>query len=121
MTSIYVLIAVVVLFVGYNLYMSRGIKGISTTELKDLIAQKTPDYMYIDVRTPGEFNNRKIKGFRNMPLNQLGSMMNQLPKEKKIVVICQSGSRSTAACRQLTKAGYTDIINVKGGMSMWRD
>lgn len=120
MDTLYIIIAIVIIYIIASKYLSKGSKVISTSDLKILMQEKNPDYFYVDVRTPGEFKSKKIKGFKNIPLNQLMDRLNQIPKEKKVIVICQSGSRSTSACRQLVKSGYTDITNVRGGMNMWR-
>jgi len=120
MTTLYIIIAIVIIYFIASKYLSKGSQVISTSDLKSLMKEKNPDYFYMDVRTPGEFKRNKIKGFRNIPLNQLMNSLNQIPKDKKLIVICQSGSRSTSACRQLVKSGYPDVTNVRGGMNMWR-
>ena len=61
------------------------------------------DKVFVDVRTPGEYKARNIRQFKNIPL---GSDFSKLPKDKEIVVICQSGMRSSQACKQLKKLGY---------------
>lgn len=120
MDTLYIIIAIVIIYFIVSKYLSKGSQVISTADLKRLMQEKNPDYFYVDVRTPGEFKSNKIKGFKNIPLNQLASSLTQIPKDKKVIVICQSGARSTNACRQLIKSGYTDITNVRGGMNMWR-
>lgn len=72
--------------------------------------------VFIDVRTPSEYKAHHIPQFKNVPL---GSSFPHLPKDKEIVVICQSGMRSASACKQLKKIGYTNITNVRGGMSQY--
>lgn len=109
-----VIIAVVILFLAWRLKPVKGIRSISTAELKGIL--NDPDKVLIDVRTPGEYKSNGLKQFKNMPL---GSDLSKLPKEKEIVVICQSGMRSMQACKQLKKLGYQKITNVRGGMSAY--
>lgn len=111
-----VFIAVVVLFLAWRMMPTKGVKTISTTELKNILNDK--DKVFVDVRTPGEYKARNIRQFKNIPL---GSDYSKLPKDKEIVVICQSGMRSSQACKQLKKLGYDRITNVRGGMSAWRN
>lgn len=120
MNSIYLVLILVVVYVLYTTLMNKGIKQITTTELKDLMATKSPDQVFIDVRTAGEYKSRKIKGFKNIPLDKISANNHALSKDKTLVLICQSGSRSSAAARKLIKAGHKDIINVRGGMNAWR-
>ena len=120
MNIIYILFAVAVTLFLVSRLMSQGGKSITTAELKQMLAEKDKSKFYMDVRTPGEFKGNHIKTFKNIPLGDLQNRMNQIPKDKQLVVICQSGARSSAACRQLRSAGYEDIINVQGGMNQWR-
>ena len=48
------------------------------------------------------------------------SKLDELPRERSILVICQTGSRSRHATEFLTQIGYTDVANVLGGSSAWR-
>jgi rhodanese-related sulfurtransferase len=52
-------------------------------------------------------------------LNQLGQSLSKLPQDREILCVCQSGSRSSAAVRQLASAGYS-AINLSGGMGGWQ-
>lgn len=54
-----------------------------------------------------------------MPLGTLGTRWNELQKHADIVVVCRSGNRSAAACRQLHAAGITHAANLRGGMLAW--
>ena len=110
-----VLIVLVVAFIAWRMMPTKGTKVISTEQLKSVINDK--DKVFVDVRTPGEYKGRNIHQFKNIPL---GSDFSKLPKDKEIVVICQSGMRSSQACKQLKKLGYENVTNVRGGMSAWR-
>ncbi len=73
----------------------------------------------LDVRQPEEFRAGHIAGAKLIPLNQLGQSLNKLPQDRDILCVCASGSRSSAATRQLNGAGYS-AINLSGGMGGWR-
>lgn len=113
--EVWVLIIVAVIFIFWRMRPAKGLKSISTDALKELLNDK--DKVFVDVRTPGEYKTRNIRQFKNIPL---GSDFSKLPKDKEIVVICQSGMRSSQACKKLKKLGYENITNVRGGMSAWR-
>ncbi|MBM7698716.1 rhodanese-like domain-containing protein [Kurthia huakuii] len=89
------------------------IPAISTTELKKIINDK--DKLFVDVRTKAEYKSNGLRQFKNMPL---GSDYSKLPMNKEIVVICQSGMRSKAACKQMKKLGL-NVTNVRGGMNAY--
>lgn len=92
----------------------KGIQTITTAQLKDRLNDKTA--LFIDVRTPAEFKSHHIRQFKNVPL---GKDFSNLPKNKEIIVICQSGMRSKQACNQLKKLGFEKVTNVRGGMSSY--
>ncbi|RYL94267.1 rhodanese-like domain-containing protein [Sporolactobacillus sp. THM7-4] len=95
------------------------IKKISTSELKKVYLPSKKGKYFLDVRTKAEFNGHSIPGFVNIPLQTLSNHLNKIPKEKEVVVICQSGMRSSVACKVLKKAGYEKVTNVRGGMNHW--
>lgn len=109
------MIIIAIVFIFWRMKPAKGTKTISTEVLRNVLNDK--DKVFLDVRTPGEYKARNIRQFKNIPL---GSDFSKLPKDKEIVVICQSGMRSAQACKQLKKLGYENITNVRGGMSTWR-
>ena len=75
----------------------------------------------IDVRTPREFSSGHVVGAVNVPVNQIGPhhpVVQDLPKDQPIYLICAVGGRSSQAADLLASAGYT-TVNVVGGTSAW--
>lgn len=107
---------IVLLFIFRNI-PPKGVRQITVSELRRELKDKSKQY--IDVRTPQEFKTRNIPGFKNYPLNILPKKLNELEKDKEVVVICQSGMRSRQACKILINAGFKKVTNVKGGMNMF--
>lgn len=87
--------------------------------LDEMIKDKSVKRQFVDVRTVGEFGTRKVKGFMNIPLETLMKRMKELDPEKPVVVMCASGSRSMKAAKILSKAGFKDILNVRGGITSY--
>ncbi|MDI7741083.1 rhodanese-like domain-containing protein [Lysinibacillus fusiformis] len=112
----WIIIIAAIAFIAWRMKPVKGVKTISTDTLKGMLTEK--EKVFVDVRTPGEYKARNIHQFKNMPL---GSDLSTLPKEKEIIVICQSGMRSSQACKHLKKLGYENVTNVRGGMSAWRN
>ncbi|MCM3721014.1 rhodanese-like domain-containing protein [Solibacillus isronensis] len=108
------LIAVIAAFLFWRIKPAKGVHTMTTAQLKTVLNDK--DKVFVDVRTPAEYKARNVKQFKNIPL---GSDFSKLPKDKEIVVICQSGMRSKQACNQLKKLGYERVTNVRGGMSAY--
>lgn len=110
----WIIIAILIAFLAWRMKPTKGVQSISTAQLKNVLNDK--DKVFIDVRTSGEYKGRNIPQFKNIPL---GSSFDKLPKDKEIVVICQSGMRSSQACKQLKKQGFENVTNVRGGMSAY--
>jgi rhodanese-related sulfurtransferase len=113
----YIIFALILIFFITRVFPAKGVRKISTIDLKKELKDKNKQF--IDVRTPGEFKANNIREFMNFPLQQLPNKLDQLSKDKEVVVICQSGMRSSNACKVLKKYGFKQITNVKGGMSAW--
>jgi rhodanese-related sulfurtransferase len=107
----------VIWFIVQRILPAKGVRYITTSELKKELGKK--DTQYIDVRTPMEFRANHIRGFKNIPLYELRKRAHELSKEKEVIVICQSGMRSTKASKLLKKLGFKHVTNVEGGMNAW--
>ena len=79
--------------------------------------------LVLDVREPHEFTKSHIEDAVNIPLGKLEEKLGGLEKHKthKIIATCQTGARSASACKSLTKAGFTQVFNMQGGMQSWED
>jgi len=91
----------------------RGmVKIIHWHEIRDL---NLKDITLIDVRTPDEYALGSIEGSVNIDVDQLRSRLDEIPKNKKVIVFCGTGLRSYFAARILMQNGYEDVQNLSGG------
>jgi rhodanese-related sulfurtransferase len=74
----------------------------------------------LDVRTPEEWNDFHAPDTTLIPLDELASRVNELPKDQPIVVVCRSGNRSQAGRDILLQAGF-NATSMNGGLTAWRD
>lgn len=75
----------------------------------------------IDVREPEELKaDGYIEGAINIPMNIVPSSLNQIPKDKQVVVYCRSGRRSAVSANQLSQLGYTNVKSMSGGINAWK-
>lgn len=72
----------------------------------------------LDTRTPGEYQRGHVDGFVNIPVDNLRERLEEIPKEKPVYVMCQSGLRSYIATRILEGNGYTSY-NFSGGFRFY--
>ena len=78
------------------------------------------DTFFLDVREPEEWNEYHIEGATLIPLGELASRVDDLPRDKEIVVVCRSGNRSQAGRDILKDAGFTQVTSMAGGVSQWQ-
>ncbi len=84
---------------------------------KAKLADNRKPYL-LDVREPDEYREGHIPGATLIPLGQLASRANELPRDREIICVCHSGNRSSAATRHLISAGFS-ATNLSGGMNNW--
>lgn len=73
----------------------------------------------IDVRESHEYRSGHAPGAKHIALGVLERRLKEIPKEREILVVCQSGMRSAQAAKQLASNGY-QVTNVSGGMTNWQ-
>lgn len=75
----------------------------------------------VDIRPQAEFNKGHILGAINLPFSKFADASNQLEKYRKnpLILVCVSGLQAQAACKQLTKQGFTDLHLLDGGINSW--
>ena len=82
---------------------------IKPADIKKLIAQNKQDFVVVDVRDPSEFKEGHIPGAINIPSETFAAGSGVLSKERKIIVYCNTGSRSYLAYKKLIQLAYPDI------------
>jgi len=94
----------------------RGPAGghrISGEEARRLVREESA--LLVDVRSPAEFGGGHADGAINLPLQQLGSRLSELPRDRPVVLYCRSGARSASAASMLSGQGFT--VYDAGGLS----
>ena len=73
----------------------------------------------LDVREASEYAEAHIVGSKLIPLSQLANRIAGLPQDQPIVAVCRSGNRSSVAMSVLKRAGFSNVLNLRGGMLAW--
>ncbi len=73
----------------------------------------------LDVRSQEEWDTRHVAGAVLIPLDQLAKRSGELPRDRRILLICRSGRRSKAAREILVQAGFKNVSSVTGGLNAW--
>ena len=96
-----------------------GGRGLSPAQATQLINRE--DAIVVDVREAGEYNAGHLPDARHIPLGDLAKRVGELEKlkDKPVILSCQSGARSASACSVLSKAGFSRVHNLEGGIAAW--
>ena len=73
----------------------------------------------LDVREPHEYAHCTIEGAVLIPLGQLPNRLDEVPKDRPVVVTCHHGGRSARAVQFLLSQGLADVHNLAGGIDLW--
>ena len=89
----------------------------SADELKQHLESQSP--FLLDVRQPWEYDVCRLENSTLIPMGQIPAHVNELDKDRETVVICHHGIRSRQVARYLEQAGFSNVINLKGGVNAW--
>ena len=96
--------------------------GIPQLTVKELKARRDAgeDIFLLDVREPYEFQIAQIDG-KLIPQNDVPQRLAEIPRDREVIVHCRSGARSQRIAEFLKQSGYTDVVNLAGGILAWSD
>ena len=75
--------------------------------------------LLLDVREPFELDICHLDGAQNIPMSEIGYRWQEIPRDRPVVVFCHTGIRSANLIAALREAGYTNLINLAGGIDAW--
>ena len=96
-----------------------SIPTMSVHELAERLAQPHPPFV-LDVRTDGEWSAGHVEGAKHVQLGSLPNRLSDVPKDRRLALVCGSGYRSSIASSLLKRNGYDNLTNVMGGMGAWK-
>lgn len=91
----------------------------SPQELQRHLEQADTPPLLLDVREPWEFRHCHIEGSRLIPMGRIPSTLDELDRDREVVVICHHGVRSQQVAWFLGRAGFQRVINLAGGIDAW--
>lgn len=115
--------AVVILIAALLIWQGTGAPA-STLPAEISVAaafqQRESGAFILDVRTPEEWVAYHIPGSTLIPLDQLATRLNEIPKDRTVVVVCRSGNRSQQGRDILSQAGFSLVTSMNGGLTQWQ-
>ena len=94
---------------------------LSAKQVHELLQAATVQPLLLDVRETWEYAICHIEGSEHVPMKSIPSKMAALDPAQETVVICHHGIRSRMVCQYLQQEGFTNVINLSGGVKSWAE
>jgi hydroxyacylglutathione hydrolase len=100
--------------------LTRSTERLSAQVAADRVAAATGEApLMVDVRAPGEREQKRIAGSIGIPLSQLSTRLSELPANRPLLVYCAGGYRSSIAASLLQRHGFEQVSEIAGGITAW--
>jgi rhodanese-related sulfurtransferase len=121
-------LVLLVIFAGVSLLRSAqasvanaGAAGLPPeVTVAEALEKREAGAFILDVREPSEWEDAHIPGATLIPLGQLASRLDEVPKDQEVVVVCRSGNRSAEGRDILLRSGFEKVTSMAGGMNQWK-
>jgi rhodanese-related sulfurtransferase len=100
---------------------ASAIPAIDVSETASRLESGGPDGpILVDVREDDELRAARVAGAVHLPMSSFANRYAELPQNRPLLVMCATGGRSSAATAFLLRNGWTDVVNVEGGITAWQ-
>jgi len=114
-----ILIGAFVCWILWKRFIAPKISGVKSMSASDYQSFRHEEHTLLDVRSLGEWESGHPSKAMHIVLGEINARMDELAKDKPLVIICASGNRSIVAATKLAQAGFDDVYNFSGGMGSW--
>ncbi len=118
-TTIMLMVLIALLIGNIVADVFRKYEIVDTKQAIDLMDDKD-NLIVLDVREKKERSDGYLEGDKHIPLSSVKDRLGSLDKNKKILVYCRTGSRSGHIAGLLTRNGFEQVYNLKGGINAWK-
>lgn len=97
--------------------LNIGLVGQYANVASERLATHAP--LAVDVRSPQERDQKRVRGSLSLPLNDLADRLAELPRTRPLIVYCAGGYRSSIAASLLQRQGFGNVAEMAGGITAW--
>lgn len=95
------------------------VQSVTATEVANILERKPVSVLLLDVREDEERAVASIEPSTHIPMDSIPDRLEELPRDRRIVVYCHHGGRSYAVAGYLESEGFHDVANLAGGIDEW--
>ena len=97
---------------------AAGVKNVDAPTAQKML-QENPKLYLLDVRTPQEYFQARLKGAHLIPIDRFLARIGEVPTDRPLLVYCAVGSRSSQVAEYLASHGYPEVYDLRGGIEAW--
>jgi rhodanese-related sulfurtransferase len=94
-------------------------REMTTDECKSYLESAETGPLLLDVREPWEYNIVHLENSRLLPMRQVPMELDSLDRNQEIIILCHHGIRSRQVALFLEHHGFTNVVNLQGGIDAW--
>ena len=99
--------------------LHKSMRELSTDDCKSYLEQAATPPLLLDVREPWEYSIVHLEHSRLIPMREIPQAAESMNPEQETIVICHHGIRSRAVALYLESTGFSNVINLNGGLDAW--
>ncbi|HEV8637040.1 MAG TPA: rhodanese-like domain-containing protein [Chloroflexota bacterium] len=99
--------------------MLTSARPVEEVGIEEVAARQADGAVVVDVREPGEHHHGHVPGAVNVPQAELATRLDEIPRDRELLVVCQAGMRSMRSAQWLKQAGVERVVSVRGGTGAW--
>ena len=94
-------------------------RQLEPNEVRELLARPASGLQLLDVRLPWEHETARLPGSTLIPMHEIARRVGELDRTKPVIVYCHHGVRSLQVALFLERSGFSDVINLSGGIDAY--
>jgi len=95
------------------------VQELDPTEVARMLKERPSKVLLLDVREPFEREMAVIEPSVHIPMGEVPSRVDEIPRDREVVVYCHGGSRSMMIAGYLESLGFSSVANLSGGIDAW--
>ena len=99
--------------------MGQGFRDISPKQLQGWLEADDGSVFLLDVRESHELELASLDAAVHVPMREVVGRLDEIPTDRRVVVMCHHGGRSAMVCRAMASKGRERLYNLDGGIDKW--
>jgi len=113
-----IILGIILLGLTCSAVQAAGVQNVDSPTAQKMLKENSDIYL-LDVRTPQEYFQARLAGSHLIPIDKFLARINEVPKDRPLLVYCAVGARSSQVAEYLARQGYPEVYDLRGGIEAW--